>query len=395
VSSFFIQPIGFPASEHDRLEALLIIGRGMLRDDWHWTTEGPADIYLVAVESLAQWEKHRAKLPPERLVACVLPGLEPDARWRIKRAPEHLPSFRELTQVLNSAAEGLPASAVIYTGAVPHEAVKKGLAPAAAPATVLAVPPESAAEQPVAPAMAAPEIASRAAMLPPEPIVPVPGDRHHEPSHPALTAAVDGDVYDPEEYLIGIVREALADGVPRRAACADGGGALLIEPERRLYFVPGDEVLLWPTLSAPRSQIEVQRLTYPELIRDTRAMQAHGLSLSDLVFLSALEGSRGRLWIGCRPDEPVRLRQWPDLKPLPQYVEFINLAAFMSGNTADIRMIAAHTGVPEKKVINFHNACGALDLLDRGGKVSIRQKPVNAGVKTLYRQIAKRLQSEV
>jgi hypothetical protein len=419
VSSFFIRPVGFPENERAWLEAILTIGRGMLRDEWRWTTEGSADVYLVAVESRAQWERRRAELPPDRLVACILPGLEIDAGWRIKRAPERLPSLHELTRTLNCVSESLAARPTVGAGSVPFPAAEKSGAVETEAGQVAAfgaavptpaetaqesipareatwVPPASAEDRvPVAEVEEAiPADSAPVAMPAPQSAAPVSVNRHPERLHPLPTTAAGGDVYDPEEYLIGVVREALADGVSRWLACADGGGTLLIEPEHRMCFVPGDKALLWPILSAPRSRIEVQLLTRSELARETVAAHAHGLAIGDLVFLTALIGSRGRLWIGCRLDEPVRLRQWPDLKPLPHYMEYVKLAAFMSGNTADIRTIAEHTGTETDKVVNFHNACGALDLLERGGVVSIRRKPIDAGVRNLYQQIARRLHGE-
>jgi hypothetical protein len=350
MSCFYVRPIGFPESEHAWLEAILTLGHGRLRHDWRWTTEGSADAYLAAVKSPAQWQGYRAELPPGRLIACALPDLELDARWRVRRDREHPPGLRELTGVLNELGDELAAG------------------------------PVAVAEPPVPTPASSPEI-------------PAP-QRAEEPTETFHTSPTAGEVYDPEHYLIGIVREALADGAPRRLACADGGDTVLIEPERQLYFVPDDKVFLGPILSAPRHRIDVRRLASAELARDTAAIQAHGLPLADLMFLSALAGSEGRLWIGCRADEPVRLRQWPDLKPLLHYVEYVNLAAFMSSNTADVRTIAAHTGAGVEKVVNFHNACAALGLLERGGELSIRQKPVSAGVRELYQKIAKRLHGE-
>jgi hypothetical protein len=76
MSIFIIRPIGFPADDHPGLEAILTLGRNRLRDEWRWSTEGAADVYLVAVESPEQWEKCRAAFPAAPLVACVPVNLE-------------------------------------------------------------------------------------------------------------------------------------------------------------------------------------------------------------------------------------------------------------------------------------------------------------------------------
>jgi hypothetical protein len=343
MSFYFIRPVGFPEDEYAKLEAVLTIAHSRLHDDWQCTADGPADIYLVTVESLREWNRHQAELPRDRLLACILPGLEIDgARWWIQRDPKHLPSLLALARTLN---------------AIGAELASGDLSSAPAP-----VP---GASKPV------------------------------QVTLPAIPVDDAGDFYDPDKHLIGIIRECLADGLPRRLTCGDESGAVLVEPGRGVCFVSGDNVLSSPLLSAPRDEIQVRRLDDGQLARDISAMGSRGRDLGDLIFLSALFGSRGRLWAGCRCDEPVRLKQWPDSRNLLHHVEFIGLMAFMSSNTADVNAIAVRTGAPEDKVINFHNACMALDLLDRGGEVSIREKPVDPEMRTLYGKIARRLRSEV
>lgn len=294
MSCFYVRPVGFPESEYALLEAILTLGRRALRDDWRWIAAGSADVYLVAVESPSQWQRYRAEFPPDRLVACVPPDLKLDARWQVKRDREHPPSLRELTQVLNDLAAGLGGGKVPEVpapsepaAAVPRGPVSPGFIPKAADS--LTGSSDLHSPRPVSPGLGkfaaepvpAPVSASGAA-------APKPAARA-EPRDPVSTA--DGaEVYDPEQYLIGIVREALADGVPRRLTGADGDGddTMLIEPERGLYFVPGDRVSPWPILSAPRGRIEVRRLTQTELARAAAAIHARGLALADLLFMSAL-----------------------------------------------------------------------------------------------------------
>lgn len=126
------------------------------------------------------------------------------------------------------------------------------------------------------------------------------------------------------------------------------------------------------------------------------AIRSHGMALDELIFLSALLGSKGRLWIGCSPEEPVRLKRWPDLKNLSQFPdvrEYIRLATFMSTNTADIKTIASHNGIQEEKVINFHNGFESLGLLDRGGSISLQEKSSDPKARQLYEKIAARLKN--
>ncbi|MGZ8218712.1 hypothetical protein [Methylomagnum sp.] len=330
MSSYTIRPIGFSDKEAASLEAIFTIASGRLRDNWRWAAAGTAHIYLAAVESPQEWEHYRQDFPGDRLLACVPPDLGIDAHWRIQRDPARLPSIQQLIQTLDAAGT------------------------------------ELASGSPLSPRASEP-------ISPPE--------------------ATD-DNYDPARYLIGIVRECLADGLPRRLAGQESG-PLLIDPRSRLYFAPGDQTLWLPLLSTPRDRIQTQPLDERQMAAEAAAMESGGLGLDDLIFLAALRSSQGRLWTGCRLDEPVRLKRWPNLKSMSEYVDYIGLMAFMSNNRADLSAVAARTGNPLDKVIDFHNACMALDLLQRGGDTAIQEKPVNPAMRDLFGKIVHRLRGEI
>jgi hypothetical protein len=348
MSCFFVQPVGFTEQQLNWLESLFAIAQNRLRDHWWWTAHGQADAYLVVVESLSQWQSYLAEFPQDRLVACVVPGVDVDALWAIPRTKDAPPSLHELIKVLDAMGAELGSSVSILKGR------QNNPMPALAPEAPKAI----------------------AATAPPEPV----NDSH---------------VYNPEFHLPGILRDAQADGIPRRLLC-DDGGALRIDPDPKLYFAPGDKIALWPILSAPRGQISVSLLSHADLAGQVAAIRSHGMALDELIFLSVLLGSKGRLWIGCSPEEPVRLRRWPDLKNLSQFPdarEYIRLATFMSTNTADIKTIVSHSGIQEEKVINFHNGFESLGLLDRGGSISLEEKSGDPKAHKLYEKIAARLKS--
>lgn len=386
MSSFSIRPVGFPEREHASLEAILTIARGTLRDNWRWIAEGSADVCLVAVESKEEWRRYCNELSPSQLVACAPPSLDIEVPWRIDRDPDKLPPLRQVVQALNALG-----AAMVSAGGLPDATASRGSPHAD-------TPPKSTFES----RTLAPEAGNLGLgksgtgpiirTFSEAPVPPVPEQERINDRFPV--ADESGKFYDPDRYLIGIVRECLADGVSRRLSCADGGGTLLVDPERALCLVFSDNVALLPILSASRDKIQVQLLSQADLA-EALAAHAQALAVNDVLFLSALLGSHGRIWRGCANDEPVRLRQWPGLGHLPNSVEYINLAAFMSGNNADVQTIAERTGMPVGQVIDFHNACMAVELLDRGGEVAVREKSINPNVRALYQKIAKRLQGEV
>lgn len=349
MSCFFVRPVGFTEHQLNWLESMFAIAQNRLRDHWWWTVHGQADAYLVVVESLSQWQSYLAEFPQDRLVACVVPGVDVDALWVIHRAKDVTPSLHELIKVLDAMGAELGSSASVLKGQKSNPI--PALAPEPAEATVTTAPPE-----------------------------PVNDDR----------------VYNPGRHLPGILRDAKADGIPRGLLCDEGGDALFIDPDPKLYFAPGDKIALWPILSAPRERISVSPLSHADLAAKAATIRSHGMALDELIFLSALLGSKGRLWMGCSPEEPVRLRRWPDLKNLSQFPdarEYIRLATFMSANTADIKTIASRNGIQEEKVINFHNGFESLGLLDRGGSFSLEEISSDPKTRQLYEKIAARLKS--
>jgi hypothetical protein len=361
---YSLRPVGFPEKEQTLLESLLTLARGMLHDVWQWTTDGAADVYLVAVESLREWGHYQAEFSQDRLLVYAASDLEIDTPWLIRRNRESLPSLRMLAQMLNAISAEL-GSASVHLSLTSKTSIPAGATP----------PAETAV---------AAGLESR-----------VKAGAKNIPASSRVVVVADG-FYDPDKYLIGVIRDGLADGVPRRLTCADGGGgAVLVEPGREVCCVYGDKALLWPLLVAPRDRIREQRFSDKQPGDETAAEGSHEFTFGEVLFLSALLGSQGRLWAGCRHDEPVRLKQWPNLRHLPHYMDYIGLMAFMSSNTADVKSIAERTGASRDKVINFHNACAALDLLDRGGEISIREKSLNPDMRDLYSKIAKRLHNEV
>ena len=446
MSSFSIRPVGFSESEKASLEAILTIARGTLSDDWRWTVHGSADVCLVAVESEADWTRYSAELSSSRLVACAPPALNLNTPWRIEREPEKLPPLRQITRTLNAlgaaiaSGEWTPSSApsalaenahrrhvepvfvpgaatsVSETRPIDTEGRKSGNAVAgivgesevgtptgAAPATA------SIPRQRVKPVYVpkAPAHTSETGDVAGKPGVAIagftagaaPGSQQLETEAgqpPPVKAGVSDDCYDPAGYLIAIIREYRADGVPRRLSCTDGkGGILRIESGRAFCSVPGEKIALLPILSVSRNRIDVKLLSDTDLASEPLPADIPALAIDDLIFLSVLKGSQGRMWAGCRADETVRLKQWPNLSCLPDSLEYLKLAAFMSSNNANVQTIAEQTRTPVEQVIDFHNACMAVELLDRGGEAAVREKSINPSVRALYQKIAKRLQSEI
>lgn len=356
---YSIYPAGFPDQESTALEAIFTIASARMRDDWRWALTESADVYMVRVDSPEQWSRYQARYPSKRMLAFRPLHVSVDARWQIRYLPGQVPSLRELIQLLDAVGDELAADVAAADG----------------PPSGRFVPPEAAMAPPPA---QEPQSAASPSPAPPEPPRPIVTD-------------VSGMCYDPAHYLLGLIRQAQADGVPRRLVDETSGAALFLDAGQNRFFAPAEVAAWHPLLPATKAQILVQPMDIRQLEGEAAAAGCTMRALDHLIFLAALMGSQGRLWIGASLDAPVRLKRWPSLRSVPDYSDYVGLVAFMNGNTADLKTIAKRTGVPLGQVIDFHNACMALDLLEIRDTMEICEKAVDPALRSLFGRIAQHL----
>ena len=196
-----------------------------------------------------------------------------------------------------------------------------------------------------------------------------------------MTQSLEGD-FNPAVHFLGLLKKAISDGIARRCSMTDGP-QIVISPRQMTYYSasisPAELRAL--CLAQPFDlQIEALPNWSPEGGQETiqvgrmrmRTQSANALAglaskpLGELLWLAAVSASNGRLLQGCRADEPVRLKQWPDLALLKHHGGYLQLAQFMQANSADLLTVAKRTGVPLSDVYEFHNACAMLGLVERG-----------------------------
>jgi hypothetical protein len=216
-----------------------------------------------------------------------------------------------------------------------------------------------------------------------------------------------GNVFEPQEYLAGLIQKSLADQRIRRCVLP-GHPPLFIAPQEGLFYTTADIASLTAISSALLIDLEVEVVDSlgvddgeEEVVqigrmwvrrkKESAAPKMPGRPLSELLFLSALAASRGRLVTGKRPADPVQLRRWPEASCFEQDRRFFALAAFMTANAADLSAIAAHTHIPLARVIDFHNACAAVDLIDYPEQEQIKTRRLGDGERDIYRKISKAL----
>lgn len=224
----------------------------------------------------------------------------------------------------------------------------------------------------------------------------------------ALLGLVErGNVFDPAEHFLGLVQQSLRDGLMRRCLLP-GLPPLFLAPQEGRYYCQGEhmpDLTPWHGAGLVAMQVEladgldqdtgegeeeVIQVGRMQIRRKKEALPVPYVSgpLEELLWGAALTASRGRLLAGANADATVRLRRWPDFARLSRDRRYLPLAAFMSVNAADLRTVAKHTGAPLSQVVDFHNACAVLGLLEQLPEQRLQKRPVSDRERETYRSIS-------
>lgn len=190
------------------------------------------------------------------------------------------------------------------------------------------------------------------------------------------------EVFKPENYLLGLLAKAYADGQVR--CCVLGESPpLYVVPAEDKYYTQASSVQLMTLCATPLAALEISVLadegkealvqvgrTKVRQKKPSPIPKTSARPLVELQFQTALQASQGRLLSGYSLTMRVKLKQWPDKSLLKDAVlnkeerYFFSLALFMSDKFASFSEITSITQVPLAKVIDFHNACAVIGLIE-------------------------------
>lgn len=217
-----------------------------------------------------------------------------------------------------------------------------------------------------------------------------------------------GNVFDPEDYFLGLIQKSLRDGQMRRCVLP-GLPPLFLVPKERCYHSQAESLAgLAAFFSASLSDMQVETIDHLDhgseeeetiqigrmIVRrkkEAGTVRLRSGPLEDLLWNAALNASRGRLLAGKRSGDVVRLKRWPDFSRLSRDRRLLPLAAFMSVNAADLSTVAQRTGTPLPEVVDFHNACATLDYLEYLPEERLHAKSISDQERDMYRRISKSL----
>jgi hypothetical protein len=116
------------------------------------------------------------------------------------------------------------------------------------------------------------------------------------------------------------------------------------------------------------------------------------ISLSHILWSTALYGSHGQLIEGHFPNVPVQLKKWPNLPRLEFDPDHIKLASVMTRQPLTLVEIEQKTQLPWGTIVGFYNAACATDLVLVNPRnlplFSNKKEPPKVG---LFTKIAQRL----
>lgn len=199
-----------------------------------------------------------------------------------------------------------------------------------------------------------------------------------------IIAETDENILDPANYLLGLLEKPESDQKIRRCVVA-GQAPLFLVPDEGKYYTEADFEGVAKLCATPLAEQmveiverdgsggeEVVQVGRMKIRRKKEPLlpDVPGHPLSDLLFHAALYASQGRLLPGYNLNTPVRLKSWPDKALLKEAASvkderyFFSLIAFMVTNSVSLTEIAKATNLPLEKVIDFHNACAVVGLLE-------------------------------
>jgi hypothetical protein len=186
------------------------------------------------------------------------------------------------------------------------------------------------------------------------------------PSAPPAT----GTFFDPDHYLLGIVQRLVAT---KQSATIEvpSGGKLYILPELGEYA--SASTLTGETLrkfcSCAGERYVVRKLMEPPHKLLAEAGQ-YRRNLDELMWEAALAVADGRLMKGCKSDDVVVLKFWPNLTRVSLSPNAVRIAALLTRYPTSVSLAYRLLKIPQSEMNEFYSAARCAGLA-----VAVNRKP--------------------
>lgn len=171
----------------------------------------------------------------------------------------------------------------------------------------------------------------------------------------ARTAGVD--YFDPQDYLINILRRATANQQDLLIEL-DGIGEIILLSSRGEYFGFATDMAAFCT--APVERYTLTILTPNHLRLPSR--QAIGRNIDELMWQAAFYASNGRLMEGCFRDDVVELAYWPNLTRVPLTENTPRISALLNRHPTSVTFAARLLKLEMPEMYQFYSAARCAGL---------------------------------
>lgn len=175
------------------------------------------------------------------------------------------------------------------------------------------------------------------------------------------------DEADPDKFLLGLLRRAIANRENVSVSHAESGEQVILLPERAEYFEYISDMEKFCRL--PAKSLKVTVMNNEEVLKACPAKDV-GRNMDELMWQAAYHISRGRLISGCKQDDVVHLKTWPNLTRLPHTENMMRIAALFSRYPTSVVLAKHILKVPDDELYQFYSAARC-----SGIAVSVNRKP--------------------
>lgn len=168
--------------------------------------------------------------------------------------------------------------------------------------------------------------------------------------------------FSPEDFLLGILRRAIADGQDIQIALP-GVGTVVVFPKRGEYF--SSLIDLAPLCRAAAAQVQVTPVAGGSA---EGAEPKIGRNIDELLWQAGFYASEGRLMQGCFYDDVVQLHHWPNLSRLPITPNSMRICALLVRRPTSVKLAYHMLKVPAVEMFQFYTAArcaGIVNVLNR------------------------------
>lgn len=184
----------------------------------------------------------------------------------------------------------------------------------------------------------------------------------------SLSEQAEQACFDPADGLLGVIRRIVTAGQPTNVA-VPGLGELCVLPSLGEYVSRLSRDQMRAFCQRAAGDFVTRRLGEGETEQLVRSRQP-GRNIDELLWHSALYGSKGRLIKGCRRDDVVLLRVWPNLTRVDATPNAVRIAALLTRYPTTVSLGYRLLKVPAEEMNTFYSAAHAA-----GWAVAVNRKP--------------------